>query len=160
MTGQGQFHMGVEVVCLEEVTFGQKHEEVRECRCLNCGQREEPVLRPQHGSRPDGLGEDKGVRMAEWRGPEKGTKDEVRALRWCLALQLRVKTCGFCSKWDENSLEAFQQRSDVVWHVQRAMMAVELKRGFGDFEEETGESAGDAYRDPRGEMTVVKSGRQ
>lgn len=81
MTGQGQFHMGVEVVCLEEVTFGQKHEEVRERRCLNCGQREEPVLRPQHGSRPDGLGEDKGVRMAERRGPEKGTKDEVRALR-------------------------------------------------------------------------------
>ena len=81
MTGQGQFHMGVEVVCLEEVTFGQKHEEVRECRCLNSGQREEPVQRPQRGSRPDWLGEDKEVRMAEWRGPEKGTKDEVRALR-------------------------------------------------------------------------------
>lgn len=40
------------------------------------------------------------------------------------------------------------------------MMAVELKRGFGDFEVETGESAGDAYSDPRGEMTVVKSGQQ
>lgn len=97
--------------------------------------------------------------MAEWREPEERTKDEVRALRLCLASQVLVKTCGFYSKWDEKSLEGFQQRSDVVWHVKRTLMAVELKRGFGDFEVETGKSIGDAHSNPGGEM-VVKAGRQ
>lgn len=50
MTGQGQFSMVVYVACLEEVTFGEKHEEVRESRCLNSRQREEPGRGPNMGA--------------------------------------------------------------------------------------------------------------
>ena len=43
--------------------------------------------------------------------------------------------------------------SDVL---KRAVRAVELRRGFGDFELETGKPGGDAHSNAHGETTVVR----
>ena len=76
--------------------------------------------------------------------------------------------CGFACQsqdfwllWDKKSLKGVQRRSDVVWHVERTMVAFEFKRSCGHFWVQTEISVGNHYNNTGGEMMmVVKSGRQ